>query len=61
MPRYQKRPLLRNCQPNILNWCRERELRATNRAARKLAQRYRISIHHAAELAAAGGVGEGLQ
>jgi hypothetical protein len=55
---YRVRTASRNhFQPDLFEWLRERELRVTNRAARKLAERYGISAHHAAVLLAAAGVG----
>jgi hypothetical protein len=58
MSRYQRRALPRNYHPDLFDWSSERELRAMNRAARMLAQRYRISIRHAALLASTAGLGE---
>ena len=36
----------------------EAELRAGNRAARKIAERFGLSIHHAAVIARSAGIGE---
>jgi hypothetical protein len=59
MRAYQKRRHNRNHhQPDLFDWARERELRAANPNVRRLADRYGISVHHAATIAAAAGLGE---
>jgi hypothetical protein len=60
MSRYQKRRATRNypLQPDLFDWARERDLRAANPNARRLADRYGISVQHAATIAAAAGLGE---
>jgi hypothetical protein len=56
---YQKRASARNNpQLNLLDWELPEKFRATNRAARKLSERYGISMHQAAALSAAAGLGE---
>jgi hypothetical protein len=57
MTSYQKRGISRNCHLDPLDWYRERDRRGANRAARKLAQRFGISVHHAAVLVSAAGLG----
>ncbi len=56
MPKYSKRASLRN-HPDLFDWHRERELRYTNRAARRIAERYGLTFPHAATIAALGGIG----
>jgi hypothetical protein len=56
MSRYRKRAVPRNIQLDLFDWHLERELRRTNRAARRLAERFGISITHAAALAHVAGL-----
>jgi hypothetical protein len=43
----QKRPSRRNYHPDLFDWIVERELRATNPAVRRIAQKFGLSIRHA--------------
>lgn len=56
MSKYRKRAAPRNKQLDLFDWHLERELRRTNRAARRLAERFGISITHAAALAHVAGL-----
>lgn len=47
MPTYSKHASPRNYQLDLLDWHRERELRASHPAARKIAEGYRIEIAEA--------------
>ena len=47
MSKYRKRATPRNKQLDLFDWHLERELRRTNRAARRLAERFGISITNA--------------
>jgi hypothetical protein len=60
MRKYQKRRHNRNhhLPPDLFDWARERDLRAANPIIRRLVDRYGISVHHAAAIAAAAGLGE---
>jgi hypothetical protein len=60
MLRYQKRRHNRNhdLQPELFDWAGERDLRAANPNARRLADRLGISVQHAATIVAAAGLGE---
>jgi hypothetical protein len=55
---YLKRDKSRNHQLDLFLWSRERELRATDPNARRIAQQFGLSIHHAATIARLAGVGE---
>ncbi len=48
---YRKKTHIRNYQLNLFDWVRERELYGSNRAARRIAQRFGLSLHHAATIA----------
>jgi hypothetical protein len=56
MPIYAKRALPRNNHPELFDWYRERELRRTNHAARRIAERYGLALHHAATIARLAGI-----
>jgi hypothetical protein len=58
MAYYPKRPLRRNfLQYELFDGIRERELRTCSRAARAVALRHGISVHHAEALVLANGLG----
>ena len=44
--------------PDIFDWFAERELRARDPVARRIAQRFGVSIYHARIIARASGLGE---
>jgi hypothetical protein len=54
---YRKRPVCRNHQLELFEWHRERELRRTNRPARRIAARYGLTLCHAATIAELAGIG----
>jgi hypothetical protein len=56
MPIYAKRAPPRNNHPDLFDWYRERELRRTNHAARRIAKRYGLTLHHAAAVARLAGI-----
>jgi hypothetical protein len=58
MSRYQKRARPRNYfRPDLFDWLRERDLHYANRAARRIAKRYGLSLHHAKTIATLAGIG----
>jgi hypothetical protein len=56
MPIYGKRASPRKNHPDLFDWYRERELRRTNHAARRIADRYGLPLHHAATIATLAGL-----
>jgi hypothetical protein len=56
MPIYGKRASPRKNHPDLVDWYRERELRRTNHAARRIAERYGLTLHHAATVARLAGI-----
>jgi hypothetical protein len=42
MVTYRKRQSQRNYRPDLIDWCREKELRQTNPAASRIAERYGV-------------------
>jgi hypothetical protein len=48
----------RNYQLDLLDWGRERELRATDPNARRIARQYGLPIYQAAVIAQLAGLGE---
>jgi hypothetical protein len=56
MPIYPKRASSRNNHPDLFDWYRERELRRNNHAARRIAERYGLPLHHAATIARLAGI-----
>lgn len=53
---YAKRASSRNHHPDLFDWYREHKLRRTNHAARRIADRYGLSVHHAATIATHAGL-----
>jgi hypothetical protein len=53
---YAKRASSRNNHPDLFDWHRDCELRRISHAARKIAQRYRLPLHHAATIARLAGI-----
>ena len=58
MSKYSKRALLRNYHPDLFDWQRERELRRANPAARRIAKRFGLPVHHALAIATLAGIGQ---
>jgi hypothetical protein len=56
MPIYGKRASPRNDHPDLFDWHRDRELRRISHAAQRIAQRYRLPLHHAATIARLAGI-----
>jgi len=57
MKPYQKRARARNyAQPDLFEWDRERELRRSNWAARRIARKFGLPIHHAVTIARLAGI-----
>jgi hypothetical protein len=52
------RPKSFNYQLNLFDWSRERELRASNPAARRIARQFGLPIHYAVTIARLAGLGE---
>jgi hypothetical protein len=57
MTTYLKRQSQRNYRPDLFDWCREQELRQTNPAARRIAERYGVTLSQAATIAGIGSAG----
>jgi hypothetical protein len=56
MATYPKRAATRNINPDLSDRARERELRVTNHAARRIADRFGIPLHHAVAVARLAGL-----
>jgi hypothetical protein len=56
MTLYPKRAQSRNCQLDLFDWSRERELRRSNRVARRIAQRFGVTLVHAETIARLAGI-----
>jgi hypothetical protein len=54
---YSKRAKSRNRQLDLFVWGNERELQRSNLAARRIAERYGITLTHAATVAKLAGIG----
>jgi hypothetical protein len=57
MTLYLKRVNSRNYQLDLFDWSSERELRHSNRAARRIAERFGVPLVHAATIARLAGIG----
>lgn len=57
MTEYSKNALYRNLHPDLFDWYRERELRSANPAAKKIATRFGLSVHHAMTIVTHAGIG----
>jgi hypothetical protein len=57
MTEYTKRAWSCNHQLNLFDWCRERELRHANPAARRIAERFGLPLHRAITIAKLAGIG----
>lgn len=57
MTTYRKHQTHRNYHPDLFDWHREFELWHTNPAARRIAERYRVSLSQASTIAKLAGVG----
>ena len=59
MKKYPKRVVARNIgHPDLFDWALERELYRTNPAARRIAQRFGLSIHQAITICSLAGLGD---
>jgi hypothetical protein len=54
---YSKRAKSRNYQLDLFDWSNERELRRNDRAVRRIAERFGITLVHAATIARLAGIG----
>jgi hypothetical protein len=54
---YPKRAKSRNYQLDLFDWSNRRELRRSNRVARRIAQRFGVTLIHAETIARLAGVG----
>jgi len=57
MSKYSKSVFPRNHNQDLFDWWRERELRRTNPAVRRIARRFGVSLHHAEAIATNAGIG----
>jgi hypothetical protein len=58
MNTYPKRDKSRNPQLDLFFWCRERELRRSDPAVRRIARQFGLDIHHASVIVRLAGLGE---
>jgi hypothetical protein len=54
---YPKRTKSRNYQLDLFDWSNERELRRRNRAVRRIAERFGVTLIHAETIARLAGIG----
>jgi hypothetical protein len=57
MTTYRKRQSQRNYHPDLFDWRREQVLRHSNPTARRIAERYGVTISQAATIARLAGIG----